>query len=174
MNLAPGLFDHTYAIFFRFFHFLSPEQAMAALLLSVSLAVVNTVIHELGHLGAAKYFGVPAAIRLFPKRAEQGAQRRFWLLGPLGVVADDDHFFALARWKRRVIIGAGPGIDAVVGILCLLHGLTLPTALWVAVSVALTGSLVVFIGMPINLIPIRCLQNDGWLLFNPYRQDTKR
>ncbi|MBP0633623.1 MULTISPECIES: M50 family metallopeptidase [unclassified Cupriavidus] len=174
MNHTSGLFDLTYAIYFQLAYFLPMEQTVAALLLSLPLAVVGVVVHELGHLGAARYFGVPAVIHLFPRRAEQGDRRKFWFLAPLDVVTDDDHHFALARWQRRVIIGAGPGIDAVVGLPCLLYGLALPVAPWVAVSVAFSGAVAILLRMPINLVPIRRLGNDGYHLIHPDCQDPRR
>lgn len=174
MSHTSGLVDLAYSIYLQLAYFLSTEERTAALLLSLLLGIVGVVIHELGHFGAARYFGVPATIRLFPKRAEQGAQRRFWFLGPLGVVTDDDHYFALARWQRRVIIGAGPGIDAVVGFVCFFYGLALPVTPWVAISVAFAGAMALIFRMPGNLVPIRCLENDGWLLVDPDCQDPKR
>lgn len=167
MNQTSALFEFAYAIYLKFAYFLSTEQKYAALVLALVLGLAGVVIHELGHLVAARCFGVPATIKLFPRSTEQGSRRKFRLRGPLGVVTDDDHYFALSRWRRRVIIGAGPAVDAVVGLMSLLYGLSLPVAPWAAIGVALSGAMVLVLRMCGNLIPMRCLENDGWQLIDP-------
>lgn len=118
------------------------QFVITAILSFLALVVVLVVLHELGHYLAGRYFG------LIPKAFSVGMGPELtafvdrhgtrWKIGALPIggyvkfagemhpvkererEVDEHDFSALARWKRAVIIAAGPAMNLVIAALIFL------------------------------------------------------
>jgi hypothetical protein len=71
----------------------------------------------------------------------------------------------LPVWKRRVIFLAGCMFDVLAAVLTC--AISAPSPDIIQQGLILGALVRVFVGLPVNLIPIAAVKNDGWRIFNP-------
>lgn len=90
------------------------------LLIYIGLLALALVLHELGHYGMAKVFGIPVegvAVGFGPVIWHKRISETDWKLKlmPLGGVneIEEEALMSLPAWKRICVFAAGPGINLI-------------------------------------------------------------
>jgi membrane-associated protease RseP (regulator of RpoE activity) len=142
------------------------------LLIAAIVILLATFVHESGHYLVAKLFGVNTAkLVIFPGRRNPHKKgliafvKRYAAAAAIDV--PDEQLLALELWKRRLIFLAGCVFDVLAAwiVWVLLARIGTSGVFAQGVMLGFIGRVVV--GVPLNLIPIPGVQNDGWLLMNP-------
>ncbi|CAE6823548.1 hypothetical protein R70006_06323 [Paraburkholderia domus] len=138
-----------------------PGASFVAIAVAMLVGIGAVILHEVGHWGAAKHFGVTGRIGFFTRRGVS----RLWFLSVMGVRFEDAEYLSLSRWQRRVVAASGPLVDLAIGLLCLYAGLEVPGPEWLPAGVALLGMIYIPCSA-LNIVPLP-IKNDGWLVCWP-------
>lgn len=121
---------------------------------------VGSLIHELGHLAAARLCGIKGGRLVFrPVNGKSG-------LPFPGLAIDENQLLAISRAARRFVFAGGAIADilAVLFMCSVLPLLEIPDEVLVGVLGGVTFRGLFFW---VNLIPLANLRSDGWRMMNP-------
>jgi hypothetical protein len=138
----------------------SANPSFLALAIFALWVPVGCVIHELGHLAAARLCGIKGGRLVFqPMNGKRG-------LPFPGLLIDENQLLAISRVARRFVFAGGAIADILTFlIMCgLLPMLEIADKVWVGVLGGVTFRGLVFW---VNLIPLSRLRSDGWRMLNP-------
>ncbi|SAL06110.1 Peptidase family M50 [Caballeronia terrestris] len=155
-------FSLHYGVVWTNFLAMSLTDTLKALATMTVIGVFGVFLHECGHLFTARAFGVRGRIRIFVRRGKS----KVWFLSVLGALIDDEDFHALKSWQRRLVILGGPAIDVSFSLALLFAGGKAPGAAWLSGGLAMLGA-VYLPCSAMNIVPMRALRNDGWLMVRP-------
>lgn len=121
---------------------------------------VGPLIHELGHMAAARLCGIGGCTLVFrPVNGKRG-------LPFPGLEIDEVQLLAVSRSARRFIFAGGVFADILTVLLMwgVLPHLALPHGVVVGILGGVTLRGLVFW---VNLVPLSSLRSDGWRIMNP-------
>ena len=138
----------------------SATPSLVALTIFILWLPTGSIIHELGHLAAARLCGIKGGRLVFqPVNGKRG-------LPFPGLAIDENQLLATTRAARRFVFAGGAIADvwAVLFMCSVLPLLELPDEVLAGV---LGG--VFFRGLIfwVNLIPLSKIRSDGWRMMNP-------
>jgi len=155
--------QHAIAVWHTVLSLPTLAQVFAAFGLVFVVALLTVLVHELAHWSMGKLFGVSGQLRIFARRGKW----RFWFLAVVSMKFRDEDFPVLRPWQWRIVAASGPLVDITAGVACFAFGLHVPGPAWLSAGIALSGLFILPASLIMNIVPIRPLKNDGWLVIQP-------
>ncbi|MGP8437807.1 site-2 protease family protein [Paraburkholderia fungorum] len=145
------------------------SSTLAAFAVAAVVVTTTVCLHEVGHWGAARIFGIRGNIGFFVRRGTS----KYWFLSVFGVRYHDSDFHKMTPARIRWFAAAGPLVDVPLSLLCLYGGHLFAGPSWVGIGVTLGGALYLAL-TPLNWFPIRAIRNDGYIVLRPQAISDQR